>query len=499
MAEQAYSIDRPRFFAIAISAITGEVFQIPDIENIQTHKAEDGSSGTWSFTTPLIQEYGAQSGQAQYPRTLPYATVAGPMDLIALFGWRSRVSTTKQGDTVYIEQSPYDALGNSFDFLNYGDSAAATVIKLGKISTCLMIGMVDGAEIDLGFEGSKSSFQCHGRDLTKILEVNDAQVPDVSVAGQAGVGPTQAQPGFFGLSTVALSHAYSGPSFLVPALDLLITKDLTALAKIGSGANANPVSSQVAQSYLAFGFPWRNFIDISALDMSYLPLSANNYPPYTAQMGSVWASLLEIRNPPLSRMFVNEIGQIIFDDSFKAWTSDQIAGIVGPEDIRGFRTSFSDDDMVTFISCVPMQMTGQNKQISYTKGNYSFLPGQGFVNGVMKASTSDSSQVATYGYRYAQFISMYDQTFDDAAKRMKYLLQIHNNFYRATCTIRGTATFRVGQRVQVNIESGWPQSTNAVWYIMAITHSCEWGNDWTTNLELAFPQNSNFGTSYYPS
>ena len=37
-------------------------------------------------------------------------------------------------------------------------------------------------------------------------------------------------------------------------------------------------------------------------------------------------------------------------------------------------------------------------------------------------------------------------TYPDALKRQKYLLQVHNNIFAATLTVRGNSFYRVGQR-----------------------------------------------------
>jgi hypothetical protein len=477
-----------------VSAITGLIYQIPDVEQIQTQKRDDGSTGSFSFTTPLIQAYDAASGQARYPRILPYAAVAGPMDLIAIYGWR--VSVTQSG-APSADGNPFVDT-NNFNPVNYGDASpnyAATVKLLGT-PACIMIGMVDSARTSQGVSGQRATFTVSGSDLTKCLDKNDTTIPDASLAGQGGAGPTESNPGFFGLASIQLSKAKSGPIMLTEVLDLLVTKDLNALKTIG-GAQAKLPSAEVVAAYKAFGYPWRNFIRTDALDYSYLPLTAQNYPTYTPQMGSVWATCLELRNPPLSRMFVSEIGQLIFDDAFAAWTSTSISGIVGPEDLRDFDSGFNDDNLVTFVSCIPGRAVGTNANIAASKGG--FLPGTGFVNGIAAASNASAAHINIYGYRYGQFTSMYDITYSDAQKRQKYVLQAQNNLFSANAVVRGNAIFRVGQKYQFNVDTGRPESTNAVWYVEGVSHSMTYGDDWTTTLSLRYPQNSNFGTDYYPS
>jgi hypothetical protein len=494
--QTSYEVNRPRFWGVAISAASGKAYALPDIETLTTSKKDDGSAGTFSITMPLIQPYTPQ-GQAQYPRILAYAAVAGPMDLVAIFAYRTFTGNqSSQVDAQPSQQDPFSAI-ETLVGLAYGESGAATVTRLG-VSSCLMIGMLDGARSQMSFTGSRASFSMNGRDLTKIFEVNDATIPDAALAAQAGAGQGQNAPGFFGLGSLQLSQANSGPTFLVSALDLLVAKDLNALKTVGTASAAAAAISPAAKaSYLSFGYPWRNFIRTDALDFSYLPLTSQNYPPYTPQMGAIWASLLEIRNPPLSRMFVNEIGQLIYDDSFKAWTANDIAGIIGGEDIRDFDSGFDDGNLITFLSCMPKRLVASAEDVAAIKGG--FLPGTGFVNGIAAASNAKAAQVAIYGYRYGQFMSQFDITYADALKRQAYLLQVHNNIFSATISVRGNSIYRVGQRYQINYDTNRPETTNAVWYVEGVQHHCETSPEWVTTLSLRFPQNTNFGSNYYPS
>jgi hypothetical protein len=502
---QIASITRPRFFAIAISALTGNVYRIPDIEQMTTQKRDDGSAGSFSFTTPLIQPY-SQSGQAAYPRILPYAAVAGPMDLIALYAWRtSTIASNASNSTA--DSNPF-ADTNDFANLKYGEAptstdsngisvGGATTVKTLGTSACVMIGMVDGAHTTQGITGSRASFTVTGTDLTKPLEQNDVSVPDTSLAVGAG-GPSGGQSAFFGLTSIQLTRGSlnkGAAALLTTVLDLLVGKDLNALKTLNGAKTVLP-GQPIIDAYKNYAYPWRNFIRTDALDTTYQPLSNNKYPPYQPQMGAAWSSCLELRNPPISLMFVNEIGQLIYMDSFAAWTSNQVYGIVGPEDVREFDSGFSDENLITFVSVMPTVLTGANANISFSKG---FFIGSGFVNGVAQASSSSQAHVAIYGYRVGQFTSIYDITVPDAAKRTKYVLQQHNNIFTANAVVRGNSIFRVGQRYQFMVDTGRPETTNAKWYVEAVSHNMTYGDDWTTTLSLRFPQNSNFGVDYYPS
>ena len=82
-----YSVDRPRFFALAISSVTGQPYQINDIEQFSTSKRDDGSAGSWNFTVPLVEEYEIASQTLEVAN--PYVGVVAPMDLVALYAWRN--------------------------------------------------------------------------------------------------------------------------------------------------------------------------------------------------------------------------------------------------------------------------------------------------------------------------------------------------------------------------------------------------------------------------
>ncbi len=477
MGKATYAVDRPRFYALVISSTTGYVYLIPDIEQMETQKSDDGSAGTWSFTTPLINEYTIPGGSV-YPRTIPYAQVAAPMDYVALFAWRKSLTP----DDVRVQYDPFTEAGINLGDLDYGDIAATQTMQ--KTSSCIMVGMVDGARVSKGYSGQRATFTCHGRDLTKIFEINYVQIPDASLAGQGGAGPTTQAPGFFGLASIAISRANSGPVLIRAVLDLLVTKDLNALKVLNQGVGYTP-PDDVKKAYAAFGYPWRNFITTNLMNDSYQPLTSQNYPPYTPQMGSVWTGLLELRNPPISRLMVTETGALIYDDSYVAWTQAPYI-TVDPSSVRDFESGFDDADLLTFLSCLPAKMVGTNDIIALSKG--SFLPGTGFVSGVAAASSIGQALIQVLGYRYGQFVSMYDITYPDALRRQKYLLQVHNNIFTATATVKGESYYRVGQRYLFNEDTGVAPSTNKVWYVTNVTHSMQFGNDWTTTLQLRFPQ-----------
>jgi hypothetical protein len=488
-----FSVDRPRFFAICISAVTGQVVQLNDIEQLQTQKAEDGSSGSWSFTCPLVQEYSIASRSTT--RVNPYAATVGPMDLVALYGWRSTDSNNASGGQA--QTDPVSALGPAaFGALHYptndttpDGTVPAVVTSLGT-ATCLMIGMVDSSRVSKGYGGSRASFTVSGRDLTKIFEINNTTIPDSSLAAREGaVGDS----GLFGFGALPLSQANSGPVFLVAALDILVGKNLAALGALipatVPGGKSTPVftppNKAVTADYLVYGYPWRNFVRLDALDKTYKHLTAQNYPPYTAQMGGVWSSILEVANVPLSRIFVTELGQLIFDDSLSAWTSQASVRTIAGEDVRDFDSGFDDAALVTFLSILPTRAPGVGTNQALIAGG--FLPGTGFVNGLAAAKGASEAQVATFGYRYGQFPSYYDITYADALKRQGVLLESMNELFTATLTLKGNSYYRVGSRVQVMEDTGRAHTTNATWYVASVTHECQFGNDWTTVLSLKYP------------
>lgn len=503
MAQTGWSFDRPRFYAIAISSLTNQVYELPGVSTWSWSKSDGGSAGTFAMRIPLQQDYDtvALTGSAG---VIPYAAVANPMDIIALFCARTTVSINGS-----ITPDPLE-LPFNISSLKYGDQNARSVKLLGASSNCIFIGMVDSVR-ESASPGEDTELAISGRDFTKIFEVNDVGVPDSGDQAKLGVGNLQGNPdSFFALQHVQLQQAKSGASLLVKLLDILCAKDLSTLAGgneyIGGKSYADFIKSQSnrdAQAALQqFGFRYRDFVRLDAMDPDYNhikdPLA---FKPYDIQMGAVWSTLQELRNAPMTRLFVNEIGQLIFDDALTAWTGEDSDGlpatafakqygrqngVIGPEDIRSYDFGFDDSSLITFMSIMPAAATQGLGGIVYAKG--SFLPGSGFVNGVAKAKNASEAHVQTYGYRYGQFESPYDLGFDDAKRRTKVVLTSVNSLYTASLTLRGNPGWRVGERYLVDIVTSRDQTTKKVWYVESIQSQGTWGEDWTTSVELKYPQ-----------
>lgn len=504
MAKTKWSYDRPRFYALVISALTGAQYKLPSVESWSFQKSDDGASGHFSIRVPMRAEYEqiVKDGKSE---TELYAHDSSPMDLVAFYAQRQMVSDDGTHVAEPIIPIPYTSNGT----FNWGDDDAVTVTALGT-PNCIFIGMLDGTRVS-GSPGGEVMLTLTGRDLTKIFEVNYTGIPDsVAAAPEGGkIGNSV----FFQFIQLALTATYNGGAFLIAALDLLCWKQTASvdallapddplLTKI---KNAN--AAQARALYESFGFNYHNFIRLDAFNYAYRNLKGTNYGSYAPQLGPVWSSIMELRNAPISRLFVNELGQLIYDDQLGAWSgtcldgSDPlvtspiqygaVAGTIGPEDVREFEFAMDDSTMVTFLSVfgnAGTQSLGTNGQnIQYFLGL--FQEGSGFLQngGMIEAASASAAHVSTFGYRYGQFESQWDLTLNEGAQRRKVIVWSHNNLNTASVTLRGRPYYRVGQRYNLMLDGQRDDISNQPWYIASIEHSGTWGEDWTTTLELRYP------------
>ena len=479
-----FSSDRPRFYCVAVSGFSGQVFILDDVEQFQTSKADDGSAGTFSVTMPLRTAY----DPASLGGIDAYAQVASFMDLIAIYATRQVVADFG----AEVGNPPLKPPSTEFysNVLNYGDANAATVKALGT-PDCIMVGMSDSVDIEFT-AGEAASMQITGRDLTKIFEVNDAGLPDAASlmgggvhAAKLGIDTTPSTTLGFELASLSINQKNSGPTFILAILDLLVGKDVTVAGKLSTSSWGT--TPALVKAYAQFGYPWRSFIrtdDPVRFNLAYQPIGPQNMPSYQPQAGPIWASILELRNPPVNRIFVDELGSLVFDSSWDAWFKYDADVAIPEAEIRSLRISYDDEDFVTFLSVLPV--TAQLEAIAQVQGQ--IVQGAGFVNGLQRAKTVGESHVQLFGYRYAQFQSMYVWDIKDLAALWPVLMQVHNNCFTASLVVRGRPCYRVGHRYRVLWNTPNPLTSNALWYATKVSHSGIFGSDYTTTLELRFPQ-----------
>jgi hypothetical protein len=468
--ETNWSIDRPRAYAIVLSAITKQTYLIPDIETFSWRKSDNGDAGSFSLSTPLQQNY--EDAVISTDRMLPYAKVAGPMDLIAIYANRAALGWRQDRNVTPLSLLP------ATTGLAYGGDGGKTVQKLGT-DTCICIGMVDTATCSKDYSAKKADFHIQGKDLTKIFLINDILIPASSIAAQAGANPTQGAGSFSGLQLIQLIGNTTGSALIQNALDIFVAK---------TQGYAEGYPTNVAQNLATFGFPWRDFVLTTQLNANFFPLAKSLYPPFQAQSGSTWANILELRNAPQNRLFIDEIGRLRFDDAYSAWTQLKPSGTIGGEDIRSFETTMSDEDLITFLSVYPNQHLGSATDIVNSLGTNS---SNGFVNGVAEASNANQASVRTFGYRFGQFQSLFAPDFAAAKALRKVLIEFHNNLFTGSLVVRGLPNYRVGNRYLVLDTTGRPEVTNAIWYVSEIEHHFAWGSDYTTTMTLKYPSKGN--------
>lgn len=459
MSQQEVSIDRVRMRAIVITA-GGTVLQLNELENVQTTKTDDGEAGSFTFEAPLGLNLAA-------------AQVMQPMDLVAIYVGRN--STAISGSkSAGMTGNAFPELGpNVVSSLTYG-AAGAAVTKLLGTDACLMIGMVDDIDEEQIYDGTPgATFTVSGRDLTKIFLDNDTFVP-YTVASGVPVG---------NLLNIVVRRDQSGPSLLLHILDVFCKKDASAIAAAiaASQVESNVGSEQLAQ-IAAYGYPYDQFVDISAVqetlanNPSFLQFGAASFPNYSVQSGSVWANVLELRNWPIARMYVNELGKLIFDDTFTAWTSEAAAVTIMPGDIRALKFSTTDADMVTAMTVAPAQATfGQTEIAALVQTGRSRRP-------------TNASTIKRFGYRWYEFISQYDSVTAQALieSRFKVLWLMRNALTRAQITVKGDPKYRVGIRALLATGGASPATQFKTWYVMSVQHNSNVTPDYTTTMELRY-------------
>lgn len=475
------TVDRIQTLAIMVSAVTGQTFRFYGITNLTVGKDDSGNAGTWQFETSDIEptvRYGPSDDAAAYIQ------VSSPMDLCAIYA--RRLATTASGGVERLA----DPIGpDPYTTLQYGGDSGATVRALGRPlapitdydgpgtsvsdASCLMVGMVDGAFERVDAQGRTVGFRATGKDLTKIPYVNFTTVPQTAQNSQAM--PT--------LAYIALARDTSGYQLLLDALDLTVAKVFPK-----SAIGPNGLSASDATTFSAWGYPWRDFLSTGRLtDAAFRSFKSVDgqriYPPFKLQGGSAWANILELSNPPINRLFVDEWGQLVFDDAFNAWTAGSIYD-VEPSEVQWFEAGFSDDTLITFLSTSP---AGSLAGYSNIVRNLGIARNNGFVGGLGEAKSADAAHVKRYGYRYAAVTSLFDVDYNESATRRKAIIFANNNLWRAQAIVRGRPFFRVGDRYRVKVETNRPETTNQPWYCHSVRHDIAQDQDWTVTLDLAYP------------
>jgi len=313
---------------------------------------------------------------------------------------------------------------------------------------------------------------------------------------------------------VSFAKETSGTQMLLDMLDIFVAKNPDRIAQvINNDPNFTLSKKDVLQSIAQFGYPWRNFLRVDALIAGFHHIGNGQFPQFAVQNGSAWTNITELRNFPIARIFVDEIGRLIFDDTWSAWgmappataakllspgtdgNARQPLAVVNSE-VRSISFSQADDDVLTGISI---------QQPLITFGD--FQPASFPVFSAPQHAATSTIQV--YGYRCGKFVSQYDDpqayqltpsgvpTPNDAtqnalAARYPILWQLHNNLWEATFVLKGNVKWRAGARLSTTLGGSQaatrPQTGySKEWYIMSVTHSLSFGADWTTTVKARFP------------
>jgi hypothetical protein len=515
--------DRIQVLVVVVTAATGQTFYLRSCISFSTQKSDSGDAGSWScsFLPRNPDVIFANSGTTDVPDDIvAYSQCAGPSDLVAIFARRISVtsdgrverpapfigpseitdfswgdgnaaSVTTLAAPTQAAQQVYDASGNlsiTTPYLNpqsiggSGNSTAGGKVQTPDLAptsntSCLMIGMLDGADFQQDAEGQIIGWQMNGRDLSKVFYENDTMIP-ASAEGAVGILP---------LISLALSKEGSGTQLLLDIADITVAKQSTSSTvsstNLGSG------------TFSQYGFPWRNFISLARLTTGFRSFVANGkYVPFQIQQGSAWANMQELRNPPLNRLFVDEWGQIVFDDQLGAW-QNQPYTTIGPTEVIAFGAGFNDSSLITFLSTFPNGSLGARYNIGTAqalglqRNNY-------FVGGFIAPANPDATIVQRYGYRYSSWSSNYDLDYDSCSARREVVAFQANNLWKGRLAVRGGPYYRVGDRYLVNVESERIETSYQIWYAQAIGHQWTFGGPWITSLSLGYPPltGSNSGT-----
>ena len=488
----AITEDRVAFGALIITSSGSAIF-VKEIESMETEKKENGDAGTWSFTAPLAVNHNT-------------ASVIGPMDLVALYAVRIQADLIGQATAALRVFNLFpEAKSGGY---TYGSAGASVIKQLGLDSAnCLMIGMIDRVEEGYDFEASSLTLTVYGRDLTKVLIDNDVYVPyTVAAGGENGIASV--------LAGVSFAKETSGTQFLLDILDIFVAKNPDRIAQvINNDPNFTLSSQDVLQSIAQFGYPWRNFLRVDALIAGFHHIGNGQFPRFAVQNGSAWTNITELRNFPIARIFVDEIGRLIFDDTWSAWgmappaTAAKLLSVgtdgnprqplaVVNSEVRSVSFSQADDNVLTGISI---------QQPLITFGD--FQPASFPVFSAPQHAATSTIQV--YGYRCGKFVSQYDDpqayqltpsgvptpndpTQNALAARYPILWQLHNNLWEATFVLKGNVKWRAGARLSTTLGGSQaatrPQTGySKEWYIMSVAHSLSFGADWTTTVKARFP------------
>jgi hypothetical protein len=462
-----FTQDRSRWRAIYISAKDGSCFAVEEIEQWTAAKKENGDAGTFTMQLPLV----ANAGLAQ---------IISPMGLVAIFA--GRISSDRFGTVTSDFAQGFGPLPSELPALSYGDTGAKTVQKLASYPSCVFIGMVDRADEDYEIEGTpRAILSIEGRDLTKIFIDNDTYVPYTEIVGGD-------QGAFSSLATIVIpKNGISGKNLIQVSLDAMVKKDVSVLAKLSGDPSLNQGALAKAAKY---GYPWDDFITL-AIDPAFNPIPPQSFPNYSIQSGSAWANLDELRNYPIARLFVTEVGNLIFDFAYAQWNTQVPVMTIDPKDVMKCRFYQSDDDWVTALSLMPNNSSAGNVELS----------NMGFAARAAVADTQ--SIVKRWGYRWQEFVGQYLPTGSnvsspedavDHSAFWKTLWTMHNDYFHCTLTVRGRAGYRAGQRVILNFgganvvtRSTTPGVVRA-WYIEEVRHSGQFGDGFRTELELRYPR-----------
>lgn len=512
MADSYATIDRIQTLAIFISAVTGRVFRFYGLQSLRTKKDDSGAPGTWEITALSVPRdilLGPSDDAADYLK------VAGPMDLCALYARR----LVTNAETGVRESRTYPIGPASGSTLQYGKDSGATVALLGapaqapqqeysngdftqyqalgaglsrllptSRTCCLMVGMVDGVFETVNSAGQLMSFTARGRDLTKILYVNDTMVPQSTQASTVTSSSGGAPP----LLTYALSREGSGAQLLIDMMNILVAKTLPPATIAASGLTPATVND-----YASFGYPWADFLSLKRMSTdfrSFKQEGTTRYAPFSIQAGSAAANIEELRNPPVNRLFIDEWGQIVFDDQYGAWTAAP-STTIGTDQISWLNAGFDDSALITYLSTFANGSLAarslQGEMLGLQRNN-------GFIGGLAQAVNASDAHVQRYGYRYGEFTSNFDITPEAVAQRRKVLIFMHNNLWHGQALVKGNPFYRVGDRYLLDIETNRPETSKQTWYASAVTHEYTFGDNWTTTLDVAYPDLSAFTTSTVP-
>ena len=481
--EQYQSTDRIGALVIAVSIATQTAFLLPMVERFETEKADSGEPGTFSFDAPLAHTQGAaQPVSGTSDSAQDYARWANPNDIIAIYAQRVvNVENVEGGNDIPVGPQPTPS------------AAYGTAGFIGELqdTTLLFVGMVDDATVDiLPGEQPEAMLRVRGRDLTKIFIESESTVPSTSMAAYLADGSEQA-----GVLIRIGGTESSGTQLVIDMLNNIISKDYPA--GFGQLANGqNPIT--------ALAYPWRNFIDTSkALANPYFSLPTTSATPnsvaFQLQAGSAYQNLISLRNAPLTRLYIDEYGSMVFDDALGAWTGTDSYGKPVPNqdiysineaEVLQYRFSINDGELLTYIAVWPMSSLLSSMQVQTLAALKGSLATPAATPGTQASPASPSvvaPTVSNYGFRYAQYQALWDFSPQDAERRKQVVLTWHNSIKFAEITVRGRPFYKVGARVSLIVPAHRPEFANASWYITNVSHQYSFGNQWVTNMRLRFP------------